>query len=270
MHCYINPKHTVKSFSSFLFYCPVCDIVFSTSYIKQDIYKNHNYFTSNKIKRYGLDYEEIEKKNEKIFYQRIKRIISLHKKSGIKREKIKLLDVGAAFGGFVKLCKENGIFASGIELSPYAVNYAIRKNGIKLILGDYETHNFIDKFDVITMWYVLEHFKEPFLIIKKSYNLLNKNGILAISIPSLNGPLFRFRRTTWLKTRPIEHIFDFSPYSIKMILKSFGFKKIKIKIVSYHPERISSFISYRPFIWLYKAIAKIFYFSDTMEVYAIK
>ena len=83
---------------------------------------------------------------------------------------------------------------------------------------------------------------------------------------------FIFEKEKWINEHPIDHKIDFSPKSICKLLKSYGYRKIKIRPSGFHPERVikkSNFLYY-PFSFIYKYFTQTTGFSDTMEVYAIK
>jgi 2-polyprenyl-3-methyl-5-hydroxy-6-metoxy-1,4-benzoquinol methylase len=106
------------------------------------------------------------------------RKVKKYKKTGA------LLDIGAGIGQFLNLAK--GDFqVAGTEVSESAVAIAKSKYGIDLLKGEMEHMDFgKTKFDVITLFHVLEHVPNPSLTINKCKALLNKNGIIIIAVPN--------------------------------------------------------------------------------------
>lgn len=85
----------------------------------------------------------------------------------------KLLDIGTNTGLFVKVARDNGWQAEGLEPNKQAVVYAKKKFKLNLIAKPFETNTFPkESFDVVTMWDVIEHFTDPVLEIKKVYRSL--------------------------------------------------------------------------------------------------
>jgi SAM-dependent methyltransferase len=120
----------------------------------------------------------------------------------------RLLDVGCALGFFVEVAKDFGFDAYGIDFSDYAILQA------KLRLGDKVSRVNLEKdalhfekgsFDVITMWDVLEHLKNPEVQIQRMSKLLKKNGFLFITTVNYNSLMARLMRNTWRFKNLIYH-----------------------------------------------------------------
>jgi SAM-dependent methyltransferase len=214
-----------------------------------------------------MDFDNIYKASLK----RISHILALCKRKNF--SDMKILDIGSALGFFLKAASDLGAESvTGVEISSFAVNYCETKFGFKTINLPFENLTTQEKYDVITAWFFIEHCDDVFSVMKKIYSMLNDGGVFACSLPSIYGPQFVFEKEKWISEHPVDHKIDFSPKSIRKLLKSYGYSKIKIKPSGFHPERIikKSNWLYFPFYFLYKCFTKITGFSDTMEVYAIK
>ncbi|MBI5192371.1 MAG: class I SAM-dependent methyltransferase [Nitrospirae bacterium] len=74
-----------------------------------------------------------------------------------------------------------GFESEGIEPSIGYSEYAKNEYGCNVVTGEIED---IDgKFDVITVFHVLEHLPFPVRTFEKFYHLLNKNGVLFVEVP---------------------------------------------------------------------------------------
>jgi len=152
----------------------------------------------------------------------------------------KIFDIGAFTGVFLNIMKNSGWTTSGLEISKQAVRYAKLKYDINII------HHFIsndlfeikklvqDKYDVVTALDVIEHLADPSIIFKIGDILLTDNGCLVLSMPnymSINRKLSGKSFNLFL----IEHIWYFSPQTIRMYAKKFNYEPIMINdLVSYH------------------------------------
>lgn len=136
-----------------------------------------------------------------------------------------LLDVGAYTGVFVETALEYGWRAIGIEPSHWAASIA-QKEGIPVIQGTLDSPELEDRrFDVITMWDVIEHLIDPSAELKKSFHLLEPGGLLAVhtmDIESLTARLMG-ERWPWLMDM---HIHYFSRRTLTKFLEKSGFKVI--------------------------------------------
>ncbi len=95
-----------------------------------------------------------------------------------------LLDIGTGIGQFLHFARDH-FQVEGTEVSESAINIAKEKYDLDLEKGQVEDIDFGDRrFDVITLFHVLEHVPNPSLVIKKCYSLLTPNGVLIIAVPN--------------------------------------------------------------------------------------
>lgn len=104
---------------------------------------------------------------------------------------IHLLDVCCATGDFVKWAISNGLNAEGIDISQQAVEIGTA-NGLPLHCGDiFQTgiakNMHTDKFNIITMWDVLEHLSDPLQALKALKQYLAPGGLLFLKTVSQNS-----------------------------------------------------------------------------------
>jgi 2-polyprenyl-3-methyl-5-hydroxy-6-metoxy-1,4-benzoquinol methylase len=140
----------------------------------------------------------------------------------------KVLDFGCGWGGFLKLIDKAKLL-TGVELRDECI-FFIRKN-IKKILIKNNLNNIKDKYDVITMFHVLEHVPYQVKILKELKSKLSKNGKIIIEVPSAQDFLLSFDDLKDFKkfTFWSEHLVLHTENSLRKILKTSGFKKIKIE-----------------------------------------
>ena len=97
----------------------------------------------------------------------------------------KLLDVGAGGGEFTYVSSQLGFDSTGIEPNIGYSNYAKDQYQANVKTGQLDD---IDgKFDVITMFHVMEHIPDPIKTFKKLYDLLNEDGLLFIEVPNIES-----------------------------------------------------------------------------------
>ena len=95
----------------------------------------------------------------------------------------RLLDVGAGGGEFTYVSSQLGFDSTGIEPNIGYSNYA--KDQYKANVKTGQLTDIDDKFDVITMFHVMEHIPDPVKTFKKLYDLLNEDGSLFIEVPNI-------------------------------------------------------------------------------------
>lgn len=134
------------------------------------------------------------------------------------------LDIGCAAGYFVHYLKNRGWNAKGIDISRECVEHA-REQQLDVLQADYLDIDFIEKFDLITLWATIEHLHDPGLVLDKIYNDLKKDGMLYISTCRADGMNFmRLFGERWRFYNFPEHIYFFSYNTIKRLLSRHGFR----------------------------------------------
>ena len=233
---------------------------------------NDDYFFEDYRKQYGKtyiqDFPHIKKMGLKRLKQ-IRKMTSSHKT---------LLDIGCAYGPFLSASSDCSYESYGIDVIKGGINY-IKDNlpGIRVCVSSFEDFNpekefRKSSFDIITLWYVIEHFKNLQEVLDKIDCLLDENGILAFATPNGRGVSAQMNRGIFYANSPDDHYTIWDPLSVRKILKMYGFGKIKIIQTGFHPERIPWKLPFRTF--LNKTIllwaCQIFQWGDTFEIYAIK
>ncbi len=136
-----------------------------------------------------------------------------------------LLDVGAYIGVFVEVAQEAGWDACGVEPSDWAYETA-RNNGLPVLKGDLDTPSLKNRrFDVITLWDVIEHVGDPAAELAKSHRLLKPGGLIAVHTMDIDSLLARLmgRRWPWLMDM---HIHYFRRRTLVQMLEKSGFDVI--------------------------------------------
>jgi len=143
-------------------------------------------------------------------------------------KKKEILDFGCGWGGFLRNIK-NYKTLNGIELRKECISY-IKKNVKKINIVE-NINCFKKKFDIITMFHVLEHIPYQINTLKMLKSKLKKNGKIIIEVPHaedfliLQEELKEFKNFTFWSQHLILHTYK----SLKTILHKSGFKNINIK-----------------------------------------
>ena len=145
----------------------------------------------------------------------------------------RLLDVGCSYGFFLQRFDKTKWELYGVDPSGYAVTYARKKIGRTIFTGPLIQQDFPDQFfDIITLFYVLEHVVDPLAFLTELNRLLKPEGLLVLRIPH-SEPIIRFSKLFRLDIPllyPPMHLYDFSPYTLRLILEKAGFRKISVEI----------------------------------------
>jgi SAM-dependent methyltransferase len=168
-----------------------------------------------------------------------------------------------------------------------AVDYVKNELGIAAMRGrfpeDFTEKNtpVTEKFDVITLWYVIEHFDDPGMVLRIINGLLTTGGILAFATPSSRGVSRKKSLASFLEHSPGDHWTIWDPFRCGAILAKYGFRIRKRKITGHHPERFP-LIGPRlkpslgpgrgpgPVYRFFTLVSMFFGLGDTFELYAEK
>lgn len=139
-----------------------------------------------------------------------------------------LLDVGCGAGFFLQLAAQTGYSVRGVEISPYAADYARFKLGLPVFKGELGDVDFPpESFDIITLWHVLEHVKDPKAFLRQVNHLLKTNGLLAVEVPNIGSSAARVAGINWELMAPKEHFYYFNRASLQQYLEESGFSIVK-------------------------------------------
>lgn len=137
-----------------------------------------------------------------------------------------LLDVGAGTGDFLLTAKRRDWDIAGVEPNQDAKIRAQEK-GIDLYpsLGSLPDN----KYDVITLWHVLEHLPNLDDQINKLLALLNEKGTLVIAVPNFKSFDAQHYKNYWAAYDVPRHLWHFSKEAIEKLFSRHGMKVVKVK-----------------------------------------
>lgn len=186
----------------------------------------------------------------------------------------RLLDIGCGEGSFLELAHSKGWQIAGTELSQFAADYASTRLGVKICRGEIFDANYSDStFDVVTIWHVLEHVRDPGSYLREIRRVLKPSGLLILAVPNVNNcgmqtayRLIKGRKLKLFSKQEKElHLYHFSTNTITDYLRHTGFRCLRLGpdfgIVE-PSKRVVNFLSAIPY---YLFGAKIF---NAIEVIA--
>ena len=188
-------------------------------------YKDNDRKVSNKSKRKIVNVETFSGKIKTPIIEDDHRRVNQFSKN-LKNKDI--LDFGCGWGGFLRNIK-NYKSLSGVELRKECLYFI--KNNIKKINVSDNIHYFDKKFDIITMFHVLEHIPYQTETLKVLKSKLKNKGKIIIEVPHaedfliLQEELKEFKNFTFWSEHLILHTYK----SLKSILLKSGFKNINIQ-----------------------------------------
>ncbi len=224
--------------------CAKCGIVYMGFTTIEDKKYQKSYFFEDYKKQYGKTYEE---DFESIKAQGMRRAAIIKMLCGLVNSNTdkNIFDIGCAYGPFLAAASDSGFIPFGTDISDDAVSYVQQKLKYPAVCSafpDIDTaEEFgIAQFDVVTMWYVIEHFKDLGSVLRKVSALVKKGGIFAFSTPSGEGISAVSDKDHFYEISPTDHYTIWEPGRADAILRQFGFKVERIVSTGHHPERFPS------------------------------
>lgn len=169
-------------------------------------------------------------------YQSVKKMMLAQKLKLINSfatEEKTILDIGAGTGDFLQYISKHNWRVSGVEPNEKARNLAKSKN--LNLLRDLSSFN-NEKFDVITLWHVLEHIPNLKEQIEQFHHLLKPNGVLVIAVPNFESYDAKYYKEYWAAYDVPRHLWHFSKQGIKRLFTKYNFVQKSI-----HPLWFDSF-----------------------------
>lgn len=140
---------------------------------------------------------------------------------------VRLLDVGCGYGDFLYQVKQGGWQVYGFEFSPTVAQISRRKYGIPVEVGEiFDLQVPGNSFDVVTMWHVLEHVRDPFAVLMRCHELLALDGLLVLEVPNLN---FLVRKSYRYPLSVTLHLYHFSAATLSALVQKAGFQVLECR-----------------------------------------
>jgi len=229
-----SSTHILDKSASTYWKCNECSMVYLNPILNQkatiDYYKNLNTGQGDTVS------------SESPFYTEIYTIgldcIQLYKKPVGN-----ILDIGCSTGFFLDIAKEKGWSTSGIELGINEANIAKAK-GHNLFDKIIDQLDQKEKFDVITMWDVLEHIPDGIKQLNMIREHLNEKGILFLQVPNSDALAAKIMRGACRMFDGLEHTNLYNPKTITLLAKKTGFSIKNIRSVISEVSVINNYLDY--------------------------
>ena len=259
--------------------CSTCGMVYMAFTTIEDKKYQKAYFFEEYKNQYGKTYEE---DFDAIKAQGLRRAGIIKNLCGTWHSGIEknLFDIGCAYGPFLAAATDSGFNPFGTDISDDAVSYVQKKLKYPAVCSAFPAIDTagefgIAQFDVVTMWYVIEHFKDLGSVLRKVSSLVKKGGIFAFSTPSGEGISAKSDKDHFYQISPTDHYTIWEPSRADSILREFGFKVERIVSTGHHPERFPSIkksgAENGSLKWkITDALSRAKKLGDTVEIYCRK
>ena len=195
--------------------CANCGLVFlsSHSHIDDDHYKDSGMHI-NKVPDIDTWLTETKKDDERRFE---------FLKSKIKNKKI--LDFGCGIGGYLEMAQKISSLAKGIELEK-AIQPSFKNRGLSVYSDLNAVIETGEKWDLITLFHVVEHLRDPILILEDLSKILEKDGEIIIEVPNADDALLSLYKNKGFQNFVYwsQHVFVFNKSTMNALIKKANLK----------------------------------------------
>jgi SAM-dependent methyltransferase len=208
------------------------------------------------------------------YLQEIK-TIERHKSKG------RFLDVGCNYGMLLRIARQRGWQAVGVEPSP-SLSKLATKHGFQVyncFLNELpETE--LAAFDVIALSDVFEHITEPIALLETAGRYLKSDGVLYVKVPNVKWSFFKQGALGLMGRHPsqglwdaYEHVVHYSDVTLKAMLDKGGFRTVSMSLdppvqtPNWH-EYVGHYYQYpSPFLldWKRKTVRSTCYHAARLE-----
>ena len=149
-----------------------------------------------------------------------------------------LLDYGCGTAHFLKVAESAGFNIAGIEPNDSARSQANN------LLGKDKVVSTLDalpdqKFDIITLWHVLEHVHDLNATLIHLKFLLEKHGYLIVAVPNIESPDAKLYGKHWAALDVPRHLYHFSKTSLTHLMSAHGLKLLDTKPMKFDSYYVS-------------------------------
>ncbi|GAC1538803.1 MAG: class I SAM-dependent methyltransferase [Herpetosiphon sp.] len=191
------------------------------------------------------------KHKEPAFQQCLLTVRSIRSRNGQNPMPATLLDVGCGTGQWLKAVG-TGVDLYGFDASATQVEYARQiapKVRCAISLQQYreELGSVLPDPDLITLWDVLEHIREPLPFVKELAGALTHGGLLYASVPAALPMKMKQRplKIGWPASRfswaPQRHVAHYTPRTLLRICAAAGLQVVRIGAVKVYRRPVSAF-----------------------------
>lgn len=168
-------------------------------------------------------------KNSKVFHK----YVGFFNSKGRNLKNQNVCDIGCATGNFIsEIWRENNCF--GVDNSDFAIKHCkkkyseIKEHFALVDLNSDQKLPFKLKFDLITLFDVIEHIDNLANLKEIIAKSIHPGGYLLITTPNANNFLRFINRKWFTGEMDRTHVNLFTPYTLDFFLRKSGYKRVKL------------------------------------------
>jgi len=208
--------------------CAGCGLIYQSPRPKYDERFLHHAYDEYYV--YNPDYTYCEK-GRRMWGAELSEILKFDKKRSA------IIDVGSCMGDFLDVCTKHYPVCEGVEVAQNMADFTSRQLHLKIHMEKFGKIDFDRKYSCVHISHAIEHIPNPVEWIRKSAQILEKDGILVINVPNMHSLERRFKRflkrtgiksAAWKESwRTPDHMFEPTIRSTLRFLDGNGFRVLE-------------------------------------------
>lgn len=215
----------------------------------QQFYNSQNFFnctaTADELTGYR-DYDGEEYTRNKNAEKRLNELEQLYSA----QRKLRILKVACGYGALVKLAKDRGHEAQGIDFSDAMLDGARKRYGLELIHADFLQYDFgAQRFDMVVLYGAINNFLRPLDVARKALSILEPGGFYVVNhVWPGSFPEMLLRSRYWIYRPPIIGLYPkraFQTYHVKL---GFEHHRSQYDVQYLTGDKLFGYLQIRPFL----------------------
>ena len=134
-----------------------------------------------------------------------------------------LLDVGCGTGEFPAVLARRGWRVQGLELMPEAAEHARAAHGVDVHVVSLEDADLPERaYDAVSALHVVEHVPDVAGFLREMARRARPGGHVLVEVPNLDSRQRAAAGARWAGLRPVEHLTQFTPATMRRALTAAG------------------------------------------------
>ena len=135
------------------------------------------------------------------------------------------LDYGCGIGKLISSMNKKGVTSYGYDTSSLAISVCNNKS----LNASSNLDDLPNKYDLISFWHSLEHVSDYTKVLKKSKQILSKNGNVVVALPNYDSFDAKFYSKFWAAYDTPRHRVHFTKKGFVKAASQLGFEVVKTK-----------------------------------------
>jgi protein-L-isoaspartate O-methyltransferase len=141
----------------------------------------------------------------------------------------RVLEIGPSWGAFCLLARRAGFTVEAIEMDRDCCEFLATKLGVR-VMQEADESAALDRIsppDVIAMWHVIEHLRNPWALLSRAAERLAAGGIMVVATPNPEAMQFRIFGRRWTHIDAPRHLHLIPSALLCSKLRDLGLAQLK-------------------------------------------